>query len=246
MVWNMFVCLIALGGAFFARQDVLRRGGAVNSDADAARRSGSPTRQDFALGTTTSAGSSLPSTGGSAEVIKTGRLQKLGGKDKDKWQPREVKLTGIEITWGHGDGLRTAEVGSVAPWSALEMPEGFGFEVASRVKGGKVTYAHVAVRVPTQATANFLLNSIVCGPQVYKFVAATEIEQVAWIEAIGKFIGDEGAATAVVDSATAADLANVRLDGSTGVDVAWGTAPSVEPVPPPELAPTNERPPTDI
>eukprot|EP01051_Picozoa_sp_SAG22_P026880 SAG22_NODE_8717_length_634_cov_0.916045_1_plen_65_part_10 len=54
-------------------------------------------------------------------------------------------------------------------------------------------------------------NSRVKGGKVYKFLAGTQHEQVAWIDAIGSFIGDEGAAANVVDSATAAELQNVRL-----------------------------------
>jgi hypothetical protein len=103
----------------------------------------------------------------SKAVVKEGKLKKLGGKDKDKWQERKVSVSAREIAWekglGQGRGtLAAAEVGSASVWSALDMPEGFGFEVASRVKDGKV----------------------------YKFVAASEVERDNWIDAICGIIGD--------------------------------------------------------
>ena len=96
-------------------------------------------------------------------------MKKLGGKAKDKWQDREVSLSARQMTWDKG-GLQAAEIGSVSVWSGLDMPEGFGFEIASRIKGGKV----------------------------YKFVAKTEQERDSWMDAIGSLIGDSGAATNLV------------------------------------------------
>eukprot|EP01047_Picozoa_sp_COSAG01_P113255 COSAG01_NODE_41969_length_445_cov_0.598266_1_plen_120_part_01 len=55
------------------------------------------------------------------------------------------------------------------------MPDGFGFEVCSRVKDGKV----------------------------YKFVAPSEIERDNWMKAIANIIGDTDVAAVVNDSASA-------------------------------------------
>ena len=117
-------------------------------------------------------------------VVKKGVLKKLGGKSKDKWQDREVSLSARELTWDNG-GLLAAEIGSVAVWSALDMPEGFAFEVASRIKGGKV----------------------------YKFVAKTEQERDGWMDAIGSLIGDSDAATVVVSKESVEILQSITLDG---------------------------------
>ena len=117
-------------------------------------------------------------------MIKKDVLKKLGGKSKDKWQDREVSLSARGLTWDKG-GLQAAEIGSVAVWSALDMPEGFAFEVASRVKGGKV----------------------------YKFVANTEQQRDSWMDAIGSLIGDSGAAANVVSEKSAEALQSITLDG---------------------------------
>ena len=117
-------------------------------------------------------------------VVKKGVLKKLGGKSKDKWQDREVSLSARELTWDNG-GLLAAEIGSVAVWSALDMPEGFAFEVASRIKGGKV----------------------------YKFVAKREQERDGWMGAIGSLIGDSDAATVVVSKESVEILQSITLDG---------------------------------
>ena len=63
-------------------------------------------------------------------IVKKGTLKKLGGKAKDKWQDREVSLSARQMTWDKG-GLLAAEIGSVSVWSGLDMPEGFGFEIAT-------------------------------------------------------------------------------------------------------------------
>jgi hypothetical protein len=117
-------------------------------------------------------------------VIKKGSLKKLGGKAKDKWQDREVHLSARQITWDKG-GLQAAEISSVAVWSALDMPEGYGFEIASHVKGGKV----------------------------YKFVAATEPERGSWMDSIGSLIGDSGAAANLVTKQSVHELQRIALDG---------------------------------
>ena len=117
-------------------------------------------------------------------VIKTGLLKKLGGKAKDKWQDREVYLSARQITWDNG-GLQATEISSVAVWSGLGMPEGYGFEITSRIKGGKV----------------------------YKFVAATEQERGSWMDAIGGLIGDSGAAANLVGENSVRDLQSITLDG---------------------------------
>ena len=117
-------------------------------------------------------------------VIKKGLLKKLGGKAKDKWQDREVHLSASQITWDKG-GLQATDISAVAVWSGLGMPEGYGFEIASRIKGGKV----------------------------YKFVAATEQERGSWMDAIGGLIGDSGAAANLVSENSVHALQSITLDG---------------------------------
>lgn len=46
-------------------------------------------------------------------------------------------MSAIELSWSKGltnGTLSAAEIGAATLWSALDMPEGFGFEVCSRVK----------------------------------------------------------------------------------------------------------------
>lgn len=121
-------------------------------------------------------------------VIKKGVLKKLGGKSKDKWQDRDVSLSARQLTWDKtvtSSGLQAAEIGSVAVWSGLDMPDGFGFEIASRVKGGKV----------------------------YKFVAKTEEERDSWMDVIGSLIGDSTAAADLVSESSVEVLQSITLDG---------------------------------
>jgi hypothetical protein len=124
-----------------------------------------------------------------SRVIKKGVLKKLGGKSKDKWQDRDVSLSARELSWDKtvtsSGGLQASEIGSVAVWSALDMPEGYGFEIASRIKGGKV----------------------------YKFIAQTEQERDSWVDAIGGLIGDGSAAESVVSERSVEALQSITLDG---------------------------------
>lgn len=145
-------------------------------------------------------------------VIKKGALKKLGGKSQDKWQERQVSLSARQLTWDNG-GLQAAEIGSVAVWSGLDMPEGFAFEVASRVKGGKV----------------------------YKFVAQTEQERNSWMDAIGSLIGDSGAAATVVSTKSAEALQSIALDGRVLAPEGDFSASEVEQGLGETVAPTTEE-----
>lgn len=145
-------------------------------------------------------------------VIKTGFLKKLGGKSKDKWQERQVCLSARQLTWDNG-GLQAAEIGSVAVWSALDMPEGFAFEVASRVKGGKV----------------------------YKFIAQTEQERNSWMDAIGSLIGDFGAAATMVSEKSVEALQSIALDGRVLAPEGEFSASEVEQGLGETVAPTTEE-----
>ena len=145
-------------------------------------------------------------------VIKKGALKKLGGKSQDKWQERQVSLSARQLTWDNG-GLQAAEIGSVAVWSGLDMPEGFAFEVASRVKGGKV----------------------------YKFVAQTEQERNSWMDAIGSLIGDSGAAATVVSKTSAEALQSIALDGRVLAPEGDFSASEVEQGLGETVAPTTEE-----
>ena len=101
-----------------------------------------------------------------------GTLQKLGGKEKDKWQEVDCVVDGRGLSWTSGSVLRDRVAGSqktvpasdiqaVGYWSEIGVE--FGFEVSTTVKGGKV----------------------------YKFTAAADAERDNWISQIGRLIGSE-------------------------------------------------------
>ena len=82
-----------------------------------------------------------------ASHSRAGRLQKLGGKDKDRWQEVDVKADASGLCWTSGNVLRDAASGSqrrlrvqelvsAEYWSDIGIE--FGFEVATTAKQGKV------------------------------------------------------------------------------------------------------------
>ena len=80
-------------------------------------------------------------------VIKQGSLQKLGGRDKEKWQGRQVTLSAGRIRWTNGyqdGGLDANQVKSVQPSAPPGLPTGlFAFQMESTAKNDK-TYQFAA------------------------------------------------------------------------------------------------------
>lgn len=99
-------------------------------------------------------------------VARHGKLTKLGGKQKDKWQEIDAHLSSaIGLSWTLGSALQDRVAGSqktLAPKQLLsaayysEIGTEFAFEVVSTAKGGKV----------------------------YKFAASSDTERDDWINAI--------------------------------------------------------------
>ena len=100
---------------------------------------------------------------------RAGRLQKLGGKDKDRWQAVDVKADASGLCWTSGNALRDAASGSqrrlrvqelvsAEYWSDIGIE--FGFEVVTTAKQGKV----------------------------YKFSASAAAERDSWVSIIKQLI----------------------------------------------------------
>ena len=108
-----------------------------------------------------------------ASRSRAGRLQKLGGKDKDRWQEVDVKADASGLCWTSGNVLRDAASGSqrrlrvqelvsAEYWSDIGIE--FGFEVATTAKQGKV----------------------------YKFSASAAAERDGWVSLIKQLIAGSG------------------------------------------------------
>ena len=106
-------------------------------------------------------------------LSKLGKLGKLGGKQKDKWQRRDVEVS-IEggIRWSSGSVLR--DIVS-ATWSGSQQLS----------PAQIVSVSHRAdIDVNARRTYVFQVVSRVKAGKVYKFKAESEAESEAWIEAI--------------------------------------------------------------
>ena len=89
----------------------------------------------------------LPATPAAISSSKSGRLRKLGGKQRDQWRPVDAQLSAEGLCWTSGSAVRDRASGSqsvLAPAQILsvayysEIGVEHAFEVASRAKGGKV------------------------------------------------------------------------------------------------------------
>jgi hypothetical protein len=103
-----------------------------------------------------------------APAARHGKLTKLGGKQKDKWQDVDAQLSSsVGLSWTSGSALRDRSRGSqktlapeqlssAAVWSDIGIE--FAFEVVSTAKGGKI----------------------------YKFAAQSDDDRDGWVDAIDK------------------------------------------------------------
>jgi hypothetical protein len=73
-------------------------------------------------------------------VTKKGIVQKLGGKNQDKWQTRPLSLSAEELSWGNNSLLKD-EIASTRLWHDPNFVR--GFTVETKVKSDK-TYCFAA------------------------------------------------------------------------------------------------------
>lgn len=108
---------------------------------------------------------------GSPWVTKHGLLLKLGGKNQDKWQRREVSLGAEQMSW-ENNKLRKEDIGSVAFWHDPNFTT--GFSVVSTVKEGK-TYHFAAASESERDEWMAAINSMIRDNATTKVVVEEEI-----------------------------------------------------------------------
>ena len=119
-------------------------------------------------------------------TLKRGRLHKLGGRGKDKWEEREFELKSTGLSWA-------------APAKATGLSPG---DIASVRKGGEVS-----------GKPTFVVVSNVKGGKEYQLVAATAEERDAWIATIEGMIHPDPAALAAGGARTAKQGSLLKLGG---------------------------------
>lgn len=119
-------------------------------------------------------------------ALHSGKLEKLGGRGKDKWEERDFELQSTGLSWA-------------APTVANGLKPG---DIASVRNGGEVS-----------GKPSFVVVSNVKGKKEYQLVAATEEERDAWVTAIDAMIHPDPASLAAGSAGTSKSGSLLKLGG---------------------------------